>query len=56
VSRGTPFVNAAPQSAVARAVAQLASLLASGQAVEPAPDEPAPARKRSRRLLGFARQ
>lgn len=61
VSRGTPFVTASPQSEVAKAMLQLASLVSNQDELEPAaaaaakPAAPAPAAKRPRRLLGFAR-
>ena len=54
VTRGAPFVSAAPQSGPARAVAQLATMLVGPQVAEPAAG--APARRRPRRRLGFARQ
>jgi pilus assembly protein CpaE len=60
VSRGTPFVTASPQSEVAKALLQLASLVINEEQPVAAsaaakPSAPAPAAKRPRRLLGFAR-
>ncbi|MFN2581870.1 MAG: response regulator [Candidatus Dormibacteria bacterium] len=52
VSRGAPFVTAAPQSAATRAMHELANALVRRQSAEPVG---ASSRKRPRRRLGFAR-
>ncbi|MBV8194992.1 MAG: response regulator [Candidatus Dormibacteraeota bacterium] len=54
VSHGTPFVTSAPQSPAARAINQLADLLATRELT--AASGGVPSRKRQRRLLGFARE
>ena len=53
VSRGVPFVIASPQSDAARAVQALAGVVSGGPATPP--DTAPTRRRRSRRLLSFAR-
>lgn len=57
VSRGAPFIATAPDSAVTKAIKQLADFIAQGGPATPAgvAAAPAPAAKRQRRILGFAR-
>lgn len=58
VSRGAPVVTTAPESTVTVAIKQLAGLVAQGGPTAPAgvaAAPPAPAAKRQRRILGFAR-
>ena len=59
VSRGAPFVTTAPNSDATKALVQLADLITNGESAQPAtadaPPARAPAAKRPRRLLGFAR-
>lgn len=58
VSRGAPVMTTAPDSTVTEAIKQLAGLIAQGGPAAPAgvaAAAPAPAAKRQRRILGFAR-
>ena len=57
VSRGAPVITTAPDSAVTEAIKQLADLVAKGGPTTPAgvAAVAAPAAKRQRRILGFAR-
>ena len=58
VSRGAPFITTAPDSAVTEAIKQLADLVAHGGPLTPVgavATAAAPAPKRQRRILGFAR-
>lgn len=57
VSRGAPVITTAPDSTVTEAIKQLADLIAQGGPTAPAGAvaAPAPAAKRQRRILGFAR-
>lgn len=58
VSRGAPVITTAPDSTVTEAIKQLADLVAQGGPAAPAgvaAAAPAPAAKRQRRILGFAR-
>lgn len=58
VSRGAPVMTTAPESTVTVAIKQLADLVAQGGPAAPAgvaAAPPAPAVKRQRRILGFAR-
>lgn len=57
VSRGAPVITTAPDSTVTEAIKQLADLVAQGGPTAPAGAvaAPAPAAKRQRRILGFAR-
>jgi pilus assembly protein CpaE len=57
VSRGAPVMTTAPESGVTAAIKRLADLIAQGGPTAPAGmvPSPAPAAKRQRRILGFAR-